>query len=147
MRTTRWTHTRWARRLAVLAAGFAVATTAVTITSASPASASPATTAVSVSYTSHCGEPPVPDTPINDGPEGMFGTPCLHHDQCYSRGTTHNRLDCDLRFLNEMYSACNAHYGWWDPRRGWCQTLAYGYYLAVRNFGWAYYQGPWYWNF
>lgn len=139
-------NTRPIRRLLALAAGVALTATAISVTSASPAFAGPSMATVSASYTAHCGEPPMPDTPVNDGPEGMFGTPCLHHDQCYSWYTTHDRLTCDIIFYNEMLNACDSHYGWWDPRRGWCYGLASGYFELAREFGQYYYQGPWYWN-
>ncbi len=138
--------TRSLRTLAVLAASFVLATGAVAIVAATPASAHSAgavAPAVVPAYTSHCGEPPVPDTPINDGPEGMFGTPCAHHDVCYSRGTTRDRYTCDVIFLGEMVRACDSHYNFpLDPRRPWCEDLAAGYFAAVRVFGQFYWEGP-----
>ncbi len=134
------------RRLLAVVAGIALAATAISVASASPAFAGAPATTVSANYTSQCGEPPVPDTPVNDGPEGMFGTPCYHHDRCYSWGTTHDRATCDWIFYTEMVNACHSHYGWWDPRQGWCDDLAAGYYVAVRGFGRYYYQGPSNWN-
>jgi hypothetical protein len=129
----------------VLAAAIALAT----VTMGTPAFAESsadgsATPAVLVpAYTSHCGEPPVPDTPINDGPEGIFGTPCAHHDVCYSRGTTRDRYTCGVIFLGEMVRACDSHYSFFlDPRRPWCEDLAAGYFAAVRVFGRFYWEGP-----
>jgi hypothetical protein len=142
--------TRSFGRLAVLVASLALATGAVAVVAATPASAhsagagTPAVApAVVPAYTSHCGEPPVPDTPISDGPEGMFGTPCAHHDVCYSRGTTRDRYTCDVIFPGEMVRACDSHYSFLlDPRRPWCEDLAAGYFAAVRVFGRFCWEGP-----
>jgi hypothetical protein len=125
------------RRALALLAGLALA-----MAFAAPAAAATPTATVHPAYTSHCGEPPVPDTPINDGPDGIFGTPCAHHDTCYFGRSGLDRAGCDWRFFNEMVAACINHYAWWDPRRAWCVDLASGYYAAVRVFGRFYWWGP-----
>lgn len=135
-------------RILILTGAAALSTATVLATTGAAASASPAPAvpAATSAYTSQCGEPPVPDTPVNDGPDHIFASACHWHDQCYSPGTTHHRLDCDTIFGVLLDLACTNHYWAVDPRRYLCYGWATGYVAAVRIFGYFYWEGPPSWN-
>jgi hypothetical protein len=76
-----------------------------------------------------------------------FKDSCIQHDfgyrnvPQYSRGrneTVRNMID--NRFLSNLRGVCSSLH-WYDPRKSKCDTLAYAYYAAVRNFGKGSYYG------
>jgi hypothetical protein len=70
-----------------------------------------------------------------------FTKACNHHDECYAPDSTTDRATCDLRLFLELRAACYQAY--WDQPGLLltCYTVAAIYYVGVRLFGAAFYQG------
>jgi hypothetical protein len=49
------------------------------------------------------------------------------------------RLQADTVFYGAMLSRCAQTYAWYDPRRGVCNSSVTTYFLAVRQYGAAFY--------
>ncbi len=98
---------------------------------------------------------PVTTTAAGDGcttaPDGHgladFDRACAAHDECYSRGSTKSRRQCDDEFRAALHAECGRAYpsDVGDPnfRRlaAACHQTADIYYGAVRNRGRSHYEG------
>lgn len=74
---------------------------------------------------------PVPEAPY-------FYIPCCIHDDNYGSGRV-SRLEADRELLAMCLQVISRDKksGW--ARKIWLKICAYGFYLAVRTFGWMYY--------
>ncbi len=94
---------------------------------------------------------------LPDELSGALHRPCNCHDECYVHGSAtygFSRHDCDRRFKNDMFAACDDHYRscmryvriklgfkkikicyMWDPREAWCKGWANAFYTFVDIFG------------
>jgi hypothetical protein len=69
-----------------------------------------------------------------------FQPVCAVHDVCYSTASTTDRLTCDLALLAGLQQACNV-YPPGSPLRLTCYGVASIYFIGVRLFGFAFYDG------
>lgn len=69
-----------------------------------------------------------------------FREPCRKHDDCYG-GHLMPRLDCDLKFYEDMINSCSAH-PLHPLNLPLCVLAAEIYFGAVRGFGGGYYNPP-----
>ena len=73
---------------------------------------------------------------VPDGFAGAdFGPACNRHDDCYASSSSTDRKDCDEALKDGLDAACKDEFAWYNPTREVCLEAAYGYYLAVRQWG------------
>lgn len=68
-----------------------------------------------------------------------FYVPCCIHDDNYDRGIL-SRKEADRELLAMCLLLIHRDKKIGRGRRFWLKMCAYGYYLAVRCFGWMYYE-------
>jgi hypothetical protein len=62
---------------------------------------------------------------------------CAAHDQCYSRGSSTDRIECDRQLADSIRRTCV------EAGRTvvYCVSVSATYYIGVRALGWIYYDG------
>lgn len=118
--------------IGVLALLFVGAQTASATTTPDPGGA---TATMRMSYGDGCTR--VPDSYLG----ANFRPACDAHDQCYSTGSTTDRIVCDKRLAADLVVACKAKFGKYNPLRYSCIDMSGKYYLGVRAFGRSHYDG------
>lgn len=73
-----------------------------------------------------------PDSFPTWGKNANFRGPCARHDMCIQYRQAAHRSTCDARLLANLRSECRYTYGWLDPRRGNCLSVASVYWAVVR---------------